>query len=119
MSNARGGEVIKGTLEMIVLEILQHEPMHGWFVGRGMLDAACPGAVFTSPVPDQILVLDAALLRIHENSVAIDRQIPHHRLLRAPIGIDRRQHAEPHFVQKIECLFAQLHRVAFSPAYLA
>jgi phosphoenolpyruvate---glycerone phosphotransferase subunit DhaK len=32
-----------------------HEPMHGGFVGRGMLDAACPGAVFTSPVPDQIL----------------------------------------------------------------
>ncbi|WP_052890709.1 dihydroxyacetone kinase subunit DhaK [Thermogemmatispora carboxidivorans] len=32
-----------------------HEPMHGGFVGRGMLDAACPGAIFTSPVPDQIL----------------------------------------------------------------
>src|ERR1700739_377552 len=31
------------------------EPMHGGFVGRGMLDAACPGAVFTSPVPDQML----------------------------------------------------------------
>ena len=30
-----------------------HEPMHGGFVGYGMLDAACPGAVFTSPVPDQ------------------------------------------------------------------
>jgi phosphoenolpyruvate---glycerone phosphotransferase subunit DhaK len=32
-----------------------HEPMHGGFVGYGMLDAACPGAVFTSPVPDQML----------------------------------------------------------------
>lgn len=32
-----------------------HEPMHGGFVGMGMLDAACPGAVFTSPTPDQIL----------------------------------------------------------------
>ncbi|HEX6780133.1 MAG TPA: dihydroxyacetone kinase subunit DhaK [Ktedonobacterales bacterium] len=32
-----------------------HEPMHGGFVGMGMLDAACPGAVFTSPVPDQML----------------------------------------------------------------
>jgi phosphoenolpyruvate---glycerone phosphotransferase subunit DhaK len=32
-----------------------HEPMHGGFVGRGMLDAACPGAVFTSPTPDQML----------------------------------------------------------------
>ena len=32
-----------------------HEPMHGGFVGVGMLDAACPGEVFTSPVPDQML----------------------------------------------------------------
>jgi dihydroxyacetone kinase-like protein len=32
-----------------------HEPMHGGFVGFGMLDAACPGAVFTSPTPDQML----------------------------------------------------------------
>ena len=31
-----------------------HEPLHGGFVGYGMLDAACPGAVFTSPTPDQI-----------------------------------------------------------------
>src|ERR1700736_6467047 len=31
-----------------------HEPMHGGYVGRGMLDAACPGAVFTSPTPDQM-----------------------------------------------------------------
>jgi dihydroxyacetone kinase-like protein len=31
-----------------------HEPMHGGFVGKGMLDAACPGAVFTSPTPDQM-----------------------------------------------------------------
>ncbi len=32
-----------------------HEPMHGGLVGQGMLDAACPGAVFTSPTPDQML----------------------------------------------------------------
>jgi phosphoenolpyruvate---glycerone phosphotransferase subunit DhaK len=32
-----------------------HEPMHGGFVGHGMLDAACPGEVFTSPTPDQML----------------------------------------------------------------
>src|SRR6201995_3771885 len=32
-----------------------HEPLHGGFVGLGMLDAACPGAVFTSPVPEQML----------------------------------------------------------------
>lgn len=37
-----------------------HEPMHGGFVGRGMLDAACPGAVFTSPTPDQILAATKA-----------------------------------------------------------
>jgi transcriptional regulator len=30
MAEDRGGEVIKGTLEMIVLEVLQHQPMHGW-----------------------------------------------------------------------------------------
>ena len=32
-----------------------HEPMHGGFVGLGMLDAACAGEVFTSPVPDQVV----------------------------------------------------------------
>ncbi|MGH7776698.1 MAG: dihydroxyacetone kinase subunit DhaK [Candidatus Dormibacterales bacterium] len=32
-----------------------HEPMHAGFVGTGMLDGACPGEVFTSPTPDQIL----------------------------------------------------------------
>lgn len=38
-----------------------HEPMHGGFVGRGMLDAACPGAVFTSPTPDQMLAATKAV----------------------------------------------------------
>jgi dihydroxyacetone kinase-like protein len=38
-----------------------HEPMHGGFVGYGMLDAACPGAVFTSPVPDQMLAATKAV----------------------------------------------------------
>ena len=32
-----------------------HEPLHGGFVGPGMLDAACAGQIFTSPVPDQML----------------------------------------------------------------
>ena len=32
-----------------------HEPLHAGFVGRGMLDAACPGQVFTSPTPDQMI----------------------------------------------------------------
>ncbi len=39
-----------------------HEPMHGGFVGGGMLDAACPGEVFTSPTPDQML---EAAKRVH------------------------------------------------------
>ncbi|HEX8995583.1 MAG TPA: dihydroxyacetone kinase subunit DhaK [Ktedonobacterales bacterium] len=38
-----------------------HEPMHGGYVGRGMLDAACPGAIFTSPVPDQMLAATKAV----------------------------------------------------------
>jgi dihydroxyacetone kinase-like protein len=38
-----------------------HEPMHGGFVGMGMLDAACPGEVFTSPVPDQMLAATKAV----------------------------------------------------------
>jgi phosphoenolpyruvate---glycerone phosphotransferase subunit DhaK len=38
-----------------------HEPLHGGFVGYGMLDAACPGEVFTSPVPDQMLVATKAV----------------------------------------------------------
>lgn len=32
-----------------------HEPLHAGFVGQGMLDAACPGQIFTSPTPDQML----------------------------------------------------------------
>ncbi len=38
-----------------------HEPLHGGFVGHGMLDGACPGAVFTSPVPDQVLAATRAV----------------------------------------------------------
>jgi len=38
-----------------------HEPMHAGFVGQGMLDAACPGQVFTSPTPDQMLAAAEAV----------------------------------------------------------
>jgi dihydroxyacetone kinase-like protein len=38
-----------------------HEPLHGGFVGPGMLDAACPGEVFTSPVPHQMLAAAKAV----------------------------------------------------------
>jgi dihydroxyacetone kinase-like protein len=42
-----------------------HEPLHVGFVGPGMLDAACPGEVFTSPVPDQVL---AAARAVHSGA---------------------------------------------------
>jgi dihydroxyacetone kinase-like protein len=38
-----------------------HEPLHAGFVGLGMLDAACPGQVFTSPTPDQMLAAAASV----------------------------------------------------------
>ena len=38
-----------------------HEPLHAGFVGPGMLDAACPGEVFTSPVPDQVVTATKAV----------------------------------------------------------
>src|SRR5437764_5115063 len=40
-----------------------HEPLHAGFVGHGMLDAACPGQVFTSPTPDQMLAAAQAVDR--------------------------------------------------------
>lgn len=50
-----------------------HEPLHAGFVGHGMLDAACPGQVFTSPTPDQMVAAaeavgsDAGVLFIVKN----------------------------------------------------
>lgn len=38
-----------------------HEPLHAGFVGYGMLDAACPGEIFTSPVPDQVIAASQAV----------------------------------------------------------
>jgi phosphoenolpyruvate---glycerone phosphotransferase subunit DhaK len=38
-----------------------HEPLHAGFVGLGMLDAACPGQIFTSPTPDQMVAAVAAV----------------------------------------------------------
>src|SRR3954471_6861363 len=51
----RADAPIKGKVGVISGGGSGHEPMHGGFVGRGMLDAACPGEVFTSPTPDQML----------------------------------------------------------------
>lgn len=50
-----------------------HEPLHTGFIGKGMLDAACPGQIFTSPTPDQMLAAaeavtgDAGVLFIVKN----------------------------------------------------
>src|ERR687883_16272 len=38
-----------------------HEPLHAGFVGHGMLDAACPGQIFTSPTPDQMMAAAKAV----------------------------------------------------------
>jgi len=50
----RADAPVKGKVALVSGGGSGHEPMHGGFVGRGMLDAACPGAVFTSPTPDQM-----------------------------------------------------------------
>src|SRR5215471_14297414 len=57
----RAGAPVRGKVGVISGGGSGHEPMHGGFVGRGMLDAACPGAIFTSPVPDQMLAATQAV----------------------------------------------------------
>ncbi|MCE3555208.1 dihydroxyacetone kinase subunit DhaK [Pseudonocardia sp. RS11V-5] len=52
----RGDAPVQGKVGLVSGGGSGHEPMHGGFVGRGMLDAACAGEVFTSPVPDQMVV---------------------------------------------------------------
>ncbi len=51
----RAGGLPKGKVALISGGGSGHEPLHAGFVGAGMLDAACPGEIFTSPTPDQIL----------------------------------------------------------------
>lgn len=51
----RGDAPVAGKVGLISGGGSGHEPLHGGFVGAGMLDAACAGEVFTSPVPDQML----------------------------------------------------------------
>jgi phosphoenolpyruvate---glycerone phosphotransferase subunit DhaK len=51
----RGDAPVRGKVGLISGGGSGHEPLHGGFVGPGMLDAACAGEVFTSPVPDQML----------------------------------------------------------------
>jgi dihydroxyacetone kinase-like protein len=50
----RGDAPVQGKVGLVSGGGSGHEPMHGGFVGMGMLDAACAGEVFTSPVPDQM-----------------------------------------------------------------
>jgi dihydroxyacetone kinase-like protein len=57
----RADAPVKGKVGLLSGGGSGHEPMHGGFVGMGMLDAACPGAVFTSPTPDQMLAATKAI----------------------------------------------------------
>jgi dihydroxyacetone kinase-like protein len=57
----RADAPVKGKVGLISGGGSGHEPMHGGFVGPGMLDAACPGAVFTSPTPDQMAAATKAV----------------------------------------------------------
>jgi len=57
----RKGAPKKGKVALISGGGSGHEPLHGGFVGLGMLDAAAPGAVFTSPVPGQMLAATKAV----------------------------------------------------------
>src|SRR5205823_6743426 len=50
----RRKQVKRGKIALISGGGSGHEPLHTGFVGHGMLDAACPGQVFTSPTPNQI-----------------------------------------------------------------
>ena len=57
----RGDAPVRGKVGLVSGGGSGHEPMHGGFVGRGMLDAACAGEVFTSPVPDQMQAATAGV----------------------------------------------------------
>jgi dihydroxyacetone kinase-like protein len=57
----RAGAPVAGKVGLVSGGGSGHEPLHGGFVGLGMLDAACPGEVFTSPVPAQMLAATKAV----------------------------------------------------------
>src|SRR6201992_966211 len=60
-TSVRSDAPVKGKVGLISGGGSGHEPMHGGFVGPGMLDAACPGEVFTSPAPDQMIAATKAV----------------------------------------------------------
>jgi dihydroxyacetone kinase-like protein len=57
----RAASTRKGKVALISGGGSGHEPLHAGYVGRGMLDAACPGQVFTSPTPDQMAATATAV----------------------------------------------------------
>jgi len=57
----RAGKPAAGKVGLVSGGGSGHEPLHGGFVGYGMLDAACAGEIFTSPVPDQVLIATKAV----------------------------------------------------------
>lgn len=57
----RKGAPVAGKVALVSGGGSGHEPLHAGFVGLGMLDAAVPGAVFTSPTPDQIIPATVAV----------------------------------------------------------
>jgi dihydroxyacetone kinase-like protein len=59
----RRANLVEGKVALISGGGSGHEPLHAGFVGHGMLDAACPGAVFTSPTPDQMVAAVQAVER--------------------------------------------------------
>jgi dihydroxyacetone kinase-like protein len=57
----RRRQLVPGKVALISGGGSGHEPLHAGFVGHGMLDAACPGQVFTSPTPDQMIAAAEAV----------------------------------------------------------
>jgi dihydroxyacetone kinase-like protein len=64
----RAGAPIQGKVAVISGSGSGHEPLNVGYVGKGMLDAACPGAIFTSPTPDQYV---AATRAVYGNAGAL------------------------------------------------
>jgi len=57
----RRRSLVPGKVQLVSGGGSGHEPLHAGFVGHGMLDAACPGQVFTSPTPDQMAAAVSAI----------------------------------------------------------
>jgi dihydroxyacetone kinase-like protein len=57
----RAGAPLRGKVALVSGGGSGHEPLHAGYVGPGMLDAACPGDVFTSPTPDQVAAATRAV----------------------------------------------------------